>query len=184
MDEKYIAYQTMVAARDSVNWAMWSMIAAWCGISVSLATLIIAKRALSTWRDQEKVKVKLDFKKSILNLKSLLIFMPELIDMVEIKEQKDAVEAKWIFEDVPLILQGIENGEINVHRYEKIILALDQCVACWLATEHLFKKSLLSTKWLEAQKTSNEYILGTAPKSKLLLELTAIATEEFVFDSK
>ncbi|HID8210474.1 hypothetical protein [Serratia ureilytica] len=184
MDTDLISYESMLAARDSADWAFWGMIAAIVSALAMLVTLFFAYKALSTWREQEKAKVKLDFRIAIRHLRSSLLFMPLSIDPAEIEEEREQVIAKWIFKDVDLIAQQIEIGEQNVQRFDELINTFDNCYSAWLATEHLFDNTDLARNWMICEDDFKKYISGESSKTPLLQTIHKITETRFVFESK
>ncbi|AOE45392.2 hypothetical protein BOW93_gp071 [Salmonella phage 118970_sal3] len=71
MNENYIAYETLVANRAAAEWACWAMIASWVSAGATIVTLFLAFKALFTWREQEKTKVKIDFRNALKKLRQL-----------------------------------------------------------------------------------------------------------------
>ncbi|WP_440531012.1 hypothetical protein [Serratia marcescens] len=62
MDADLISYESMLTAQESAKWAFWGMVATWGSLVVSALTLMLAYRALTSWKEQEKLKVKQNFK--------------------------------------------------------------------------------------------------------------------------
>ncbi|MBC2610090.1 MULTISPECIES: hypothetical protein [Citrobacter] len=184
MDANYIAYQTLVANRAAAEWAFWSMVVASVSVVTTIVTLCFAYKALSTWRDQEKTKVKLDFRNAIKQLKTALLFMPLSIDPDELEQEREQVIAKWLFKDVDLINQQIEIGEQNVRRFDELLSIFDSCRSSWLATEHLFDNTKLSKDWVVFEGDFERYIKGNGYKSSLMQQLDEMMTTRFVFESK
>jgi len=169
---------------DKVDWNMISALGGWASAIATLLTLFVAFKALTTWREQEKIKVKMEFKKALMTFKSTLILMPEYLNMKELAEQKEAVAAKWIFEDVPLIRQDITQGESNVLQFENFILSFENCNSCWVATEHLFDGHFIAERWAAASSTYFDYLAGKTDKHKLFDALNAVFSIRFVFEHK
>lgn len=169
---------------DKIDWNMISALSGCASAIATLLTLFVALKALTTWREQEKIKVKMDFKKSIMTFKSTLILMPEYLNIKELAEQKEAIAAKWLFNDVPLIMQDITEGESNVLQFEKFILSFENCSSCWVATEHLFDKHFITERWSSACSTYFDYLGGKADKHKLFDALNAVFSVRFVFEHK
>ncbi|MEH4615083.1 hypothetical protein POY37_16585 [Klebsiella pneumoniae] len=96
MDASYIAYETLVANRNAAEWAFWSMIAAFISGTASVVTLIFAYRALTTWRDQEKTKVKMEFRLAIKQLRVAFLNMPLNLDRDELEEEREQVIVRWL----------------------------------------------------------------------------------------
>lgn len=169
---------------EKVDWNMISALGGWASAIATLLTLFVAFRALTTWREQEKIKVKMEFKKALMTFKSTLILMPEYLSIKELAEQKEAVAAKWIFKDVPLIMQDITEGESNVLQFESFILSYENCNSCWVATEHLFDKHFIAERWNAASSAYFDYLAGKVDKHKLFDALNAVFSVRFVFEHK
>ncbi|SFR00713.1 hypothetical protein SAMN04487773_0951 [Enterobacter sp. kpr-6] len=184
MNPEYISYETLTATRESAEWAFWAMIAAWVSAGATIFTLFFACRALSTWREQEKTKVKLDFRASLKHFKSALLSMPSSLDPVELEVEREQIIAKWLFKDVDFITQQIESGEQNVQRFDDLLAAFENCISAWLATEHLFDGTDMARVWLIIEDDFEKYINGEGSKSPLLQSLNKLTATRFVFESK
>ena len=167
MNENYIAYETLVANRAAAEWACWAMIASWVSAGATIVTLFLAFKALFTWREQEKTKVKIDFRNALKKLKTALLFI-----------------AKWLFKDVDLISQQIELGEENVKRFDELLSIFDCCQSSWFATEHLFDNTELEKVWHEFESNFNKYINGGESKDLLMKMLDKLISSRFVFESR
>lgn len=77
MDADFISFETLIATRDSAWWVMWGAIATIVTAIGSLLTLAYAVAALSTWKKQEKTKIKSEFKRSLLALDYAVHMMPD-----------------------------------------------------------------------------------------------------------
>ncbi|WP_406909206.1 hypothetical protein [Klebsiella oxytoca] len=184
MDANYIAYETLVANRNAAEWAFWSMIAAFISGTASVVTLIFAYRALTTWREQEKTKVKMEFRFAIKQLRVALLNMPLDLDRDELEEEREQVIVRWLFKDVDLISQQIDAGEQNVQRFDNLLSIFDACQSSWLATEHLFDGTQLARDWIIFEDDFEHYINGEGTKAPLVQLLNKITSSRFVFDSK
>lgn len=184
MNENYIAYETLVANRAAAEWACWAMIASWVSAGATIVTLFLAFKALFTWREQEKTKVKIDFRNALKKLKTALLFMPVNIDPEQLNDEREQVIAKWLFKDVDLISQQIELGEENVKRFDEILSIFDCCQSSWFATEHLFDNTELEKVWHEFESNFNKYINGGESKDLLMKMLDKLISSRFVFESR
>jgi hypothetical protein len=54
MDTDLISYESLLAAKDSAEWAFWGMVATFFSAVVTIFAAIIAYRAISVWKMQEK----------------------------------------------------------------------------------------------------------------------------------
>jgi hypothetical protein len=59
MDDKYIALETMIAARDSANWAFWSMIGTWFAGSATLLAVVLSLY-LANRRTKPRLQISVD----------------------------------------------------------------------------------------------------------------------------
>lgn len=184
MNAEYISYQSLVAAREAANWALGTLIATAISTLATVITLIFAYRALSTWRDQEKTRVKLEYRNSIAKLKSALMFMPLDFDPIELEEEREQVIAKWLFKDDDLILQQMELGEQNVHKFDELQIAYDNCNSAWLATEHLFDDSEDADRWFALKVSFENYVSGKESKLNLIQSIIDVNVSRFVFNSR
>jgi len=84
MVEKYITYQTLLAARDSAlaardsaDWAFWAMLGTGAAAVATVIASIIAILAMFSWQKQIKVALRLELKKSIGKMQIAIETMPE-----------------------------------------------------------------------------------------------------------
>ncbi|HDZ9012145.1 TPA: hypothetical protein RUY31_004895, partial [Klebsiella quasipneumoniae subsp. similipneumoniae] len=90
--DAYISYQSLLAYRESADWAFLGMLAAWVSASLSILTLLVAVYTLNTWRRQEALKLKLNLKQAILEFETDLENMPESWTIVELNAGRMVVE--------------------------------------------------------------------------------------------
>lgn len=126
----------------------------------------------------------MEFKKALMSFKSALLLMPETLSIKDLAEKKKAISAKWIFEDVPLIMQNISEGERSVLQFESFLLSYENCNSCWVATEHLFDGHFISEKWNTAVTVYLDYLGGKTDKHKLFDALNEVFSVRFVFEHK
>lgn len=170
MDENYIAYQSLVAARESATWAFWSMIGTFSGIFVGLFTIFYAARALSTWREQEKTKLKMDFKKSILALNYAVRSFPEEWSYTKVHAARIAgrYHVAGIDDEVLVAVDGFQK-------------AWRDASDSWVMCESLLVKSVIPEKWCELEELAIKIQKGFNVKVQLLKVTKAIYTEHFIF---
>lgn len=77
--EWYISLQSLEIARESANWTFVSMLAAIASAVISLITLIVAWRALNSWRMQEAIMERKNLIKAYLHYQRLLMAAPHLL---------------------------------------------------------------------------------------------------------
>lgn len=180
-----ISYLGFLVARDSARWGFLSMLANWGAVIigvlsfiVSVVTLCIARKAMNTWREQEQTKAKQEFKKSLLALRNILIYMP----------------AKWTQADLNLG-EKVQYAP-DYHKYfhkevldlpvklKMLIDANNHSNDCWVICEHLFDGSQIEAKWKLVQDAVNEYIQKGKDRDEVFHALNSLYSERFVFEFK
>ncbi|MCF1610126.1 hypothetical protein LQ759_09555 [Serratia marcescens] len=78
MDADLISYESMLTARDSANWAYWSMIAAFCSAGATLVAAIIAFSTINSWKRQGRAQEVRNFIFAVYNFHNAMIRTPEL----------------------------------------------------------------------------------------------------------
>ncbi|HIE1449397.1 TPA: hypothetical protein ACXJF2_004379 [Serratia marcescens] len=78
MDANLISYESMLTARDSANWAYWSMIAAFCSAGATLLAAIIAFLTINSWKRQARSQEVRNFILAAYNFHVAMIRAPEL----------------------------------------------------------------------------------------------------------
>ncbi|EMF02951.1 hypothetical protein [Serratia marcescens] len=76
MDADLISYESMLTARDSANWAYWSMIAAFCSAGATLLAAIIALLTVNVWRRQSRAQELKNFSLAVYNYHNSIIRAP------------------------------------------------------------------------------------------------------------
>ncbi|CNE17219.1 TPA: hypothetical protein PXM11_001619 [Yersinia enterocolitica] len=161
-----------------MNWEAISALGTWASVIVTCVALIYAAKALSTWREQEKVKAKMGFKKSLLNFRQSFIFMPDIFDM-----QLAAAGNS-------LILMGDAEGseKYNLIEYARglknLVAAYENCNGCWVATEHLFDGKGESELFNELIDRFNGYLAGNTTKDEFVKLLINLYSRRFVFEHR
>ncbi|MGP2608391.1 hypothetical protein ACTVMZ_23485, partial [Serratia ureilytica] len=151
MDADLISYESMLIARDSANWAYWSMIAAYGSAIVSLLTFVLAFFALNAWKQQEKLKVKKEFKTSLIRLKHLLLYMPDKIDSLKLRQGLRIIsqrQASYLVNLSPMEFEQLKDYALDCQTFED---GVKKCRESWVATENLLSETKVGQLW---QKTS------------------------------
>lgn len=81
MDADLIAYESMLAARESAQWAYWGL---WISFSAALATFLATAAGVAvlfSWRSQEAFKDKKTFVFSVLKFQQTIGLGPETYDL-------------------------------------------------------------------------------------------------------
>lgn len=175
MDEKYIAYQVMVATREATNWAYWGMWATIASSLISFFTVVIAWRAIDTWKEQEKLKVKMDFKKSLMALKTECYNFPFHLDAAKVEWG-----IQFLNHSGPLTVNDMAalHEARKFKQFEKLFF---YCCDSWVATEHLFLNSKISRDWSALVKSANEFIKGEISSTELQSKIHELYSQNFVF---
>ncbi|HGE8334825.1 TPA: hypothetical protein ACGD5E_000918 [Serratia marcescens] len=181
MDADLISYETMLATRDSAVWAFWTMLMAATSTLLSLATILIAIYALKTWKQQEILKAKMEFKKVLMQLRHVVLFLPDRV------EQAQVVLAKNILSDTTGIkTRGMEQEHIEAYKdLAREIRELENeilnCWKTWMSTEDIFRGSEIEVLWKEVQKNHNAYMLQGGDKQPYLESVDTLMKKDFVF---
>ncbi|MFP7605614.1 hypothetical protein [Serratia quinivorans] len=158
--------------------ALWSMLGTWFAGVMALLTLFIANKALNTWREQEQTKAKMEFKKSLLALRNLLIIMPESwikAQLVLGEKLKNASE----------YARTMNHEDMEVaHNLFAFTQAMNHANDSWVMCEHLFDGSKVATNWTNAQTCMNSYIQNRKGKNDVFEALNSLYSMRFVFEHK
>ncbi len=181
MDADLISYETMLATRDSANWAFWTMLMAATSALLSFATILTAIYALKTWKQQEILKTKMEFKKALMELRTAVLFLPDKV------EPKQVVLAKNILNDTTGIkTRGMEQEQIEAYKdlareVRELENGILNCWKSWASTEDIFRGSEIEVLWKEVQKTYNAYMLQGEDKQPYLESIDILIRKDFVF---
>lgn len=135
--------------------AAWAMIGTWVSGLATIGALFFAGSALSTWKEQEKLKVKLDFKRSIHDYFSVLAKLPNNL------QQNDYT------------LKAVELAEL--------LNAFKTCNNCWSMTEGMLEKTNIEEHWIDFLEMHLGYLKKNNDAFQVSLPLTFILAEKFVF---
>ena len=157
----------------------WNMVAAVSGAVSGGATLIavwFAKQALNTWRDQEKLKLKIEFKKSIINLRNLFLYMPERWDkMPGAKSALSMNSTKLMYG--PALINTDLPAELKA-----IIDALNHANGCWVMCEHIFDGTSIETNWLASIQSIDDYLNFKVTNNDVFDALNNTYSTRFIFE--
>lgn len=147
MDDKFIAFEAMLAARDAANWTFWSMIASVAGTVITLTAVLIAWRGLHSWKDQQITTARAKWVESLVSYASGLGPLPDNLDWENSKDV-DRVQHLW---------------------YE--------CIKCWKSLEvYLLQNKKAHGAFMDTYRLGwanfahafhYGYIVGTVTKSEL-----------------
>ncbi|HIB8524882.1 TPA: hypothetical protein ACWX5G_003417 [Enterobacter cloacae] len=182
MIESYINHENLEVARQSLEvasasagWSFSSMWAMWVSAIGALATTGVAGFALSSWKSQEKAKVKMEFKKAILRLNHAISTMPSKWNFVHINAARS------------LLGLGVEVQESNSHilsildKYNETITAWRNVSDCWIMCESTFSNTDIHAKFTELEQLYSEYIEGNKEKNNIQSKLKEILDTKFIF---
>lgn len=131
MDDQTIAIATLLTAVESVRITRLSLV---LGCFSSFATLIIAVIALNTWKSQEKIKVKLNFKMAIARYFEILVYLPPNLN-----------------EKARLV---------NQERVNELVKSLVLCKTAWDMTENSLSKTTINDDWEFILDNHSRYLKG------------------------
>ncbi|WP_395314316.1 hypothetical protein [Enterobacter sp. ECC-249] len=182
MIESYISHQNLEVARQTLEvalssekWSFSSMLAMWASAIGAFATTGVACFALSSWKKQEKAKVKMDFKKAILRLNHAITTMPDKWNFIHINAARS------------LLRLGSEVKESNNHilsvleKYNETVAAWKHVSDCWVMCESSLAKTDISLKFKELETLYSNYIGGNKDKNDIQSKLKEILDAKFIF---
>lgn len=175
MGETLISYKTMLATQLTMYWAFGSMLAAIASAGATLITLHYARKALDTWKQQEALKIKIEFKSAV----------------IELLHAVDAMPDNWSYMQVNTARSAIDRGEADSYpkREEVKIFYLKQdmvaantiAIKRWIMCEQLLKGTEVAMKWNEFQKSYHSYAMKGGKKSEISPILRKIIEEMVIF---
>ncbi|MBE0152961.1 hypothetical protein FOT80_26670 [Serratia fonticola] len=87
MHANIVDIETMIAAQNAADWTFWVMIATWVaalasviGGALTLVAVVIARRGLNAWKEQQISVAKADWIASLVNYSSGASHLPDLIN--------------------------------------------------------------------------------------------------------
>lgn len=181
MDADLISFESMLAARDSASWAFWGMVATWSSLVVSVLTLALAYRALTSWKKQEELKVKQDFKASLFQLRSLLRYMPDRIEEYKLQQGREILSNPEVNFQIGMHHEKFTQRRNYAKDFERVEEGMQKCLACWMATENLLSGTKISQLWEDISIAYEEYELGKGQKAELTKKIDTMLRQAFVF---
>lgn len=169
----YIAYETLIATRFSADWVKYGAIAAWVSAVAGILTLAVAATALNTWKNQEKTKIRSEFKRSLLALDYAVHMMPDewnptLANMLKIRADKRAIDHS---------IQVIEADSA----YYDLKKAWHNAISAWVMCEGQLKETNLTKQWNELSDLYVNFLKGIIDKGAILKKLAEMHSVEFIF---
>lgn len=181
MEDNFVSYESMLAAQDSAKWAFWGMVATWGSLVVSALTLILAYRALTSWKEQEKLKVKQDFKASLFQLRSLLLHMPDCIEAHKLRQGLQFIRNPSVSFQIGIGAQEFNQIKTYATDFERVEKGMESCLACWMATENILSDPKLKKLWASISSDYEKYAQGKGEKTELINKIDALLGQPFVF---
>lgn len=161
MDEKQIALEAMLAAKDSAHWAWWTMAATIFSFLISLGTLGMAFSALDTWRQQEMLKLKMEFKRSILELIYAMDSMPRNWSYHQINLARARLQAS------PEVANRVADpAQIYINKMA-LKDAFSGSTKAWIMCEHLFSETEIEVLWNKFRGEFRDYIMRGGDTNRL-----------------
>lgn len=170
MDSDLIAYEAMLAAKDSAEWAWWTMSAALATVFISLATLGFAYTALDSWREQEKLKLKMEFKRAILELSFSLDEIPQNWSFYQINTARARLKA------YPELVNRIDDESQIYFQKQRLVDSFNDAKKAWLMCGHLFQDGIVNTEWRSFIKNFRPYIMRGGDKSDLISMINKLSS--------
>lgn len=172
MDTDIISFETLIATQDSARWVMLGAIATGIAAFGSLITAGYAIVALNTWKNQEKTKIRSEFKRSLLALDYSIHMVPDgwnqniaqVVQIMAMQSQTSSSENKHF---------------VAINEVKK---CWHNAISAWVMCEGILKKTKLTKKWHELSVLYLEYIQGKVDKLSVLEKLAEMHSIEFIFD--
>ncbi|EPX2177598.1 hypothetical protein ACWXZN_004794 [Serratia marcescens] len=161
MDTDLINYETMLAAKDSAQWAWWTMAATIFSVFISLATLGMAYIALDSWREQERLKLKMEFKRTVLELSYSLDSMPDVWWFHHVNIARKRLKS------YPEVANRIDDESQIYFKKQALKMAFDEASKAWIMCEHLYSNTREKELWFKFENDFRMYIIRGGEKNLL-----------------
>ncbi|MBA8048953.1 hypothetical protein [Citrobacter freundii] len=161
-----------------MDWDMWCAIGA-CGSAIaSFGALCYARKALNTWNRQEQFKVKLEFKRALLELEDAFETMPDNWSSVQYRIAKTIAAQRRN----GISIRVDEAEEQLFYKKENLNLAYGHSVKAWVLCEELFKDNTIHDEWKSFRISYAKYILEGGNKNDYLSMIKNIYSKIPVFN--
>ncbi|WP_349844440.1 hypothetical protein ABNP39_08180 [Pantoea dispersa] len=175
MDSDLISFESMIATRSAADWAFGSMLAAIISAGATIATLFYAAKALNTWRKQEELKLKLDFKLSLIELAYAIDAMPNNWSFMHVNVARNILK---MIKERP----GLRAEEVKIfYLKEDMVAAHRRALKSWIMCSQFFKKSRFVGVWSEFEKKYHNYEMKGGNKSDVLPLLNSMVNDIEIF---
>ncbi|HFR0087197.1 TPA: hypothetical protein ACHTYT_004110 [Klebsiella pneumoniae] len=149
----------------------------------SVITLLFARTALNTWKSQEVLKAKKDFKMALLELKFIVLWLPEDINVDHLMIGRNLIYDSSGELKSKFVEKQIKAFENYAREFEKFEDAMQVSARLWFACEGLFKSTDVEGLWKGVYLAYNEYTQGRKNQSYFISKLDELLIVEMYFDN-
>lgn len=175
MDADTISYKAMIATEHAANWALGSMIGTLIGAVTTSVTLFFAYKALNTWRQQEALKIKIDFKSAAVELLHAINAMPNNWSFHHVNAARGAV-------DRGDVNSSLKRNEVQIYYLKRDMVEANRLAERrWMMCEQLFKDSEVAVKWKNFQHDFFHYAMKGGNKADILPGLENLISRVIIF---
>lgn len=169
MDSDSISLAAVLVAKEASNWAFWTMITSAVSAIAAVGTIGVAMLALSSWHKQEALKVQVNFKHAILDLKDALMAMPQNWSYQQINTARMLINAH------PKMAHRTHDATRIFHDKNELISAYDHAVKCWIMCDGLFEHTDINVFWTDFSGKCKTYMKAGGDRSDMEYLLERIA---------
>lgn len=152
MDSDSISLAAVLVAKEASNWAFWTMIASAVSAIAAVGTIGVAIHALNSWHKQEALKVQVNFKHAILDLKEALMAMPERWSYPQVNTARNLINT------YPDISHRTHDATRIFFQKSDLISAYEHAVKCWIMCDGLFENKGVDVLWTTFSSQYKSYI--------------------------
>ncbi|AXD91074.1 hypothetical protein YG12_22610 [Salmonella enterica subsp. enterica serovar Derby] len=159
-----------------MDWNMLSAIGA-CGSAIaSLWALCYARKALNTWNRQEQFKVKLEFKRALLELEDAFEAMPDNWNSTQYRIARTRVGQQY-----NAVVHRVDDAAQLYFKKENLKSAYQNAVRAWVLCEGGIKDKSIHAEWKQLRTDYSQYILTGGNKNCYLSKIEKIYSRIVVF---
>lgn len=163
--------------------ALLSMVGTCISATASLITLFFARTALKTWKEQEILKSKKDFKMALLELKFVTLWQPSKINPEHLRVGRNILYSPNVLDQSQHVTAEINAFKGLAIEFEKFEDAMQICARHWFATEKIFKGSSVEKLWMNILHAYNEYTQGKIDQDVFMGKLDELINVDLYFNS-
>ncbi|WP_167347882.1 hypothetical protein [Leclercia adecarboxylata] len=175
MDSDSISLAAMLVAKEASNWAFWTMLASAVSAFAAVVTIVVAIYALNSWHKQEALKVQVNFKHAILDLKDALLAMPQRWSYIDINVARNLIN------QYPTMSHQTNDRTNIFFKKNEVTAAYDQAVKCWIMCDGLFENKGVKDLWKEFSSQYKTYIKTGGERGNMESILDQISGELKLF---